>query len=67
MLHTSAYLSYFIDKIIFNLQDDDIYWCTQMGWVTGHSYMVYGPLCNGATTLMFEGVPLPPASRFWNT
>ena len=54
-------------KIIFNLQDNDIYWCTaDVGWVTGHSYIVYGPLCNGSTTLMFEGVPTyPTASRFW--
>ena len=43
-------------KIIFNLQEDDIYWCTaDVGWVTGHSYIVYGPLCNGGTTIMFEG------------
>ncbi|MBS91856.1 MAG: acetate--CoA ligase [Rickettsiales bacterium] len=62
LLHTS--LSH---KIIFNLQKDDIYWCTaDVGWVTGHSYIVYGPLCNGATTLMFEGIPTyPTASRFW--
>ena len=71
MLHTSAgYLLHasLSHKIIFNLQDDDIYWCTaDVGWVTGHSYIVYGPLCNGATTLMFEGVPTyPSASRFWN-
>ena len=54
-------------KIIFNLQDDDVYWCTaDVGWVTGHSYIVYGPLCNGSTTLMFEGIPTyPTASRFW--
>ncbi len=54
-------------KIIFNLQEDDIYWCTaDVGWVTGHSYIVYGPLCNGGTTIMFEGVPTyPSASRFW--
>ena len=54
-------------KIIFNLQDNDIYWCTaDVGWVTGHSYIVYGPLCNGSTTLMFEGIPTyPTASRFW--
>ena len=53
-------------KIIFNLQEDDIYWCTaDVGWVTGHSYIVYGPLCNGGTTIMFEGVPTyPSASRF---
>ena len=70
VLHTSAgYLLHasLSHKVIFNLQDDDIYWCTaDVGWVTGHSYIVYGPLCNGATTLMFEGVPtFPTASRFW--
>jgi len=55
-------------KFIFNVHDDDIYWCTaDIGWVTGHSYIVYGPLCNGATTLMFEGVPTyPDAGRFWH-
>jgi len=55
-------------KYIFNVHDDDIYWCTaDIGWVTGHSYIVYGPLCNGATTLMFEGVPTyPDAGRFWH-
>jgi len=54
-------------KIIFNIHDDDIYWCTaDIGWVTGHSYIVYGPLANGATSLMFEGVPTyPDAGRFW--
>ena len=54
-------------KYIFNYSDEDIYWCTaDVGWVTGHSYIVYGPLCNGATTLMFEGIPTyPDASRFW--
>ncbi len=54
-------------KIIFNIHDDDIYWCTaDIGWVTGHSYIVYGPLANGATTLMFEGIPTyPDAGRFW--
>jgi len=55
-------------KYIFDYKEDDIYWCTaDVGWVTGHSYIVYGPLANGATTLMFEGVPTyPDASRFWN-
>jgi len=55
-------------KVIFDVHDDDIYWCTaDIGWVTGHSYIVYGPLANGATTLMFEGVPTyPDAGRFWN-
>ena len=54
-------------KYIFNYSDNDIYWCTaDVGWVTGHSYIIYGPLSNGATTLMFEGVPTyPNASRFW--
>jgi acetyl-CoA synthetase len=55
-------------KVIFNIHDDDIYWCTaDIGWVTGHSYIVYGPLANGATSLMFEGVPTyPDAGRFWH-
>ncbi len=70
VLHTSAgYLLHasLSHKVIFNLQDEDVYWCTaDVGWVTGHSYIVYGPLCNGSTTLMFEGVPTyPTASRFW--
>lgn len=54
-------------KIVFNIHDDDIYWCTaDIGWVTGHSYIVYGPLANGGTSLMFEGVPTyPDAGRFW--
>jgi acetyl-CoA synthetase len=54
-------------KIVFNMHDDDIYWCTaDIGWVTGHSYIVYGPLANGSTSLMFEGVPTyPDAGRFW--
>ncbi len=54
-------------KYIFDYHEGDIYWCTaDVGWVTGHSYIVYGPLANGATTLMFEGVPTSPdASRFW--
>ena len=62
LLHTS--LSH---KLIFDIHDDDIYWCTaDIGWVTGHSYIVYGPLANGATSLMFEGVPTyPDAGRFW--
>ena len=62
LLHTSV-----SHKIIFNIHDDDIYWCTaDIGWVTGHSYIVYGPLANGATSLMFEGVPTyPDAGRFW--
>ncbi|MEE2695255.1 MAG: acetate--CoA ligase [Pseudomonadota bacterium] len=70
VLHTTAgYLLHasLSHKVIFNLKDNDVYWCTaDVGWVTGHSYIVYGPLCNGSTTLMFEGVPTyPTASRFW--
>jgi len=54
-------------KYVFDYHDGDVYWCTaDIGWVTGHSYIIYGPLCNGATTLMFEGVPTyPEADRFW--
>ncbi len=54
-------------KMVFNIHDDDIYWCTaDIGWVTGHSYIVYGPLANGGTSLMYEGVPTyPDAGRFW--
>jgi acetyl-CoA synthetase len=54
-------------KYIFDVHDDDIFWCTaDIGWVTGHSYICYGPLCNGATSIMFEGVPtFPDAGRFW--
>jgi len=54
-------------KTVFNIHEDDVYWCTaDIGWVTGHSYIVYGPLANGATTMMFEGVPTyPDAGRFW--
>jgi len=54
-------------KYVFDYHDGDVYWCTaDVGWVTGHSYIVYGPLANGATTLMFEGIPTyPDASRFW--
>ena len=70
VLHTSGgYLLYaaITHKYVFDYHDCDVYWCTaDVGWVTGHSYIVYGPLCNGATTLMFEGVPnYPTASRFW--
>jgi len=70
VLHTSGgYLVYasITHKYIFDYKDKDIYWCTaDVGWVTGHSYIVYGPLANGATTLMFEGVPnYPDSSRFW--
>ena len=70
VLHTSAgYLlqAAMTHKYVFDYQEGEIYWCTaDVGWVTGHSYIVYGPLCNGATTLMFEGVPTyPDASRCW--
>ena len=66
---TAGYLlhSALTHKYVFDVHDDDVYLCTaDIGWVTGHSYLVYGPLCNGATTLMFEGVPtFPDAGRFW--
>lgn len=70
VLHTTGgYMVYasLTHKYVFDYQDGDIYWCTaDVGWVTGHSYIVYGPLSNGATTLVFEGVPTyPDASRFW--
>jgi len=71
VLHTSAgYLIFasMTHQYVFDYHDGDIYWCTaDVGWVTGHSYILYGPLANGATTLMFEGVPnYPDNSRFWN-
>ncbi|HEY5622592.1 MAG TPA: acetate--CoA ligase, partial [Gammaproteobacteria bacterium] len=70
VMHTTGgYLVYaaLTFKYVFNYRPGDIYWCTaDVGWVTGHSYIVYGPLANGATTLMFEGVPnYPDTSRFW--
>ncbi len=70
LLHTTGgYLLYaaMTFKYIFDYQESDVYWCTaDIGWITGHSYVLYGPLCNGATTLLFEGVPTyPDASRFW--
>ena len=70
VLHTTGgYLVYaaMTHEYVFDYHDGDVYWCTaDVGWVTGHSYIVYGPLANGATTLMFEGVPTwPDASRFW--
>jgi len=70
VLHTSGgYLVYtsMTHQYVFDYHEGDIFWCTaDVGWVTGHSYIVYGPLANGATTLMFEGVPnYPDASRFW--
>ena len=70
VLHTTG--GYMVDasmthEYVFDYKDGDIYWCTaDVGWITGHSYIVYGPLANGATTLMFEGVPnYPDGSRFW--
>jgi acetyl-CoA synthetase len=70
VLHTSGgYLVFaaMTHQYVFDYHDGDVYWCTaDVGWVTGHSYIVYGPLANGATTLIFEGVPsYPDASRFW--
>jgi len=66
---TGGYLLHaaYTHKTVFNIHEDDMYWCTaDIGWVTGHSYIVYGPLANGATSLMFEGVPTyPDAGRFW--
>ncbi|WP_405330798.1 acetate--CoA ligase [Leeuwenhoekiella sp. LLG6367-2.1] len=70
MVHTTAgYMVYaaFTFKNVFQYREDDVYWCTaDIGWITGHSYIVYGPLANGATTVMFEGVPsYPDYGRFW--
>jgi len=70
VLHTSGgYIVYasLTHEYIFNYKENDVYWCTaDVGWITGHSYIVYGPLANGATTLIFEGVPnYPDAARFW--
>ncbi len=70
VVHTTAgYLLYvtYTSKLIFDLKDDDVFWCTaDIGWITGHSYIVYGPLSLGATSLMFEGVPsYPEPDRFW--
>ncbi|MDX2300560.1 MAG: acetate--CoA ligase, partial [Xanthomonadaceae bacterium] len=70
VLHTTGgYLVYasYTHECVFDLKEDDVFWCTaDVGWVTGHSYIVYGPLANGATSLMFEGVPnYPDFSRFW--
>ena len=66
---TGGYLvgTYATTKLVFDLQDDDVYWCTaDLGWVTGHSYVVYGPLANGATVVMYEGAPdWPQKDRFW--
>ncbi|MFC0154079.1 acetate--CoA ligase [Xanthomonas dyei] len=71
VLHTTGgYLLFasYTHEVVFDLREDDIYWCTaDVGWVTGHSYIVYGPLANGATAVMFEGVPnYPNVSRFWD-
>ena len=71
VLHTIGGYMVFVatsHQYIFDYHDGDIFWCTaDIGWVTGHSYIVYGPLCNGATSVMFEGVPTyPTASRFWD-
>ena len=70
VLHTTGgYLVWasMTHEYVFDLKEDDVYWCSaDIGWVTGHTYIVYGPLANGATTVMFEGVPTyPDASRFW--
>lgn len=70
VLHSTAgYLLYasITHEYAFGIQENDIYWCTaDIGWITGHSYLIYGPLCNGTTTLMYEGVPTyPTGSRFW--
>ena len=70
VLHTTAgYLLHasLSHNVVFDIKKNDIYWCTaDVGWVTGHSYIIYGPLCNATTTLMFEGVPTyPKPSRFW--
>lgn len=70
ILHsTGGYLvgAYTTSKYVFDLRDEDVYWCTaDIGWVTGHSYMIYGPLANGATSLMYEGAPnFPENDRFW--
>jgi len=71
VLHTTGGYMVFVGlthKLIFDYHDGDIFWCTaDIGWVTGHSYIVYGPLCNGATSIMFEGIPTyPTPGRFWD-
>ena len=71
VVHSTAgylLLTAFSHKVIFDVHENDVFWCTaDIGWVTGHSYIVYGPLANGATSLMFEGVPTyPDAGRFWH-
>jgi len=72
VLHTTGgYLVYasLTHELVFDIRDEDVFWCTaDVGWVTGHSYVVYGPLANGSTSLMFEGVPnYPDSGRFWQT
>ena len=72
VVHTTAGYMVYADytfKNVFQTKENDIYWCTaDIGWITGHTYLVYGPLLAGATTLMFEGIPtFPDAGRFWNT
>ena len=72
VLHTTggyAVYTSITHQYVFDYHDGDIYWCTaDVGWVTGHSYIVYGPLSNGAITMMFEGVPnYPTTSRFWES
>jgi len=66
---TGGYMvgTYFTSRMVFDLRDEDVFWCTaDVGWVTGHSYLVYGPLANGATCVMYEGAPdFPDAKRFW--
>ena len=71
ILHTTGgYLTHVATtfKAIFDIKDDDVYWCTaDIGWITGHSYVVYGPLANGATTVMYEGTPTYPGpDRWWD-
>jgi acetyl-CoA synthetase len=70
LVHTTggySVMTYLTSKYVFDLHDDDVYWCTaDIGWVTGHSYVVYGPLQNGATVMMYEGAPnWPENDRFW--
>lgn len=70
VLHTTAgylLMAAVTHKYVFDYREGDVYWCTaDIGWITGHSYIIYGPLCNGATTLMFEGIPTyPEADRLW--
>jgi acetyl-CoA synthetase len=71
ILHTTGGYqvgAYYTSKLVFDLRDDDVFWCTaDIGWVTGHSYVVYGPLMNGATVMLYEGAPNQPApDRFWD-